>query len=189
MTSNLAQVEISDEAEALRNEAREKSATAGFNDESTSLSKKFINQTVYPILRNHFQRDEFLGRITEILYFLPFNESELKEIARKEMQRWEEKAMKRHNIKLTWTPDLIDLVAKEGYNIRYGARSIKHEIERRVVNQIAKAHELDEVDDGSTVQLYTENGTVRLKFNKNDGAAAKRIHILAFLEKVIEKSQ
>ncbi|KAJ1676315.1 hypothetical protein EV182_008439, partial [Spiromyces aspiralis] len=135
MTSNLAQMEIADEAEALRNEAHEKGMAAGLNDESTSLSKKFINQTVYPILRSHFQRDEFLGRITEILYFLPFNESELREIANKEMQRWAEKAQKRHNIKLTWTPDLVNLIAREGYNIRYGARSIKHEIDRRVINQ------------------------------------------------------
>ncbi|KAJ1919117.1 hypothetical protein H4219_002166 [Mycoemilia scoparia] len=168
MTSNLAQTEIADEAEALRNEAHEKSFTAGLNDESTSLSKKFINQTIYPILRSHFQRDEFLGRITETLYFLPFNEQELKEIASKEMQRWAEKAQKRHGIKLVWTPELIDLIARDGYNIRYGARSIKHEIERRVVNQIAKAHELDEVVENSTVKIYTENNTIRLKPMKSD---------------------
>ena len=29
----------------------------------------------------------------------------------------------------------------DGYDIRYGARSIKHEVERRVINQVAAAHE------------------------------------------------
>ena len=29
----------------------------------------------------------------------------------------------------------------DGYDIRYGARSIEHEVERRVINQVAAAHE------------------------------------------------
>ena len=29
----------------------------------------------------------------------------------------------------------------DGYDIRYGARSIKHEVERRVINQVAAGHE------------------------------------------------
>ena len=32
-------------------------------------------------------------------------------------------------------------VLSDGYDIRYGARSIKHEVERRVINQVAAAHE------------------------------------------------
>ena len=32
-------------------------------------------------------------------------------------------------------------VLADGYDIKYGARSIKHEVERRVINQVAAAHE------------------------------------------------
>ena len=32
-------------------------------------------------------------------------------------------------------------VLADGYDIRYGARSIKHEVERRVINQVAAAQE------------------------------------------------
>ncbi|RKP35213.1 P-loop containing nucleoside triphosphate hydrolase protein [Dimargaris cristalligena] len=165
LTSNLAQHEIADEAESLRADARERGTTAGFNDESTSLSRKFINTTIYPILRGHFQRDEFLGRINEILFFLPFNQTELHRIVIKELQRWAQKAQSRHHIQLSWSDSVVDLLS-EGYNIRYGARSIKHEVEKRVVNQIAKAHELDEIGEGSSVYVYEEDGTIRLKFTK-----------------------
>ncbi|KAJ1911342.1 hypothetical protein IWQ60_010186 [Tieghemiomyces parasiticus] len=165
LTSNLAQHEIADEAEALRAEAREQAPTAGLNDEATSLSRRFVNTTVYPILRGHFRRDEFLGRINEILFFLPFNTAELRRITTKELERWARKAEARHQIRLTWTPAVVEELA-EGYNVRYGARSIKHEVEKRVVNQIAKAHELDELSEGDAVHLYTEDGTVRLKLSR-----------------------
>ncbi|KAJ1967214.1 hypothetical protein H4R35_006776, partial [Dimargaris xerosporica] len=117
LTSNLAQHEIADEAEALRTEAQDRGELAGFNDELTSLSKRFVNQTIYPILRSHFQRDEFLGRINETLFFLPFNRAELHQIVRQELTRWTSKAQARHNITLTWSDDVVNVLS-EGYNIR-----------------------------------------------------------------------
>jgi len=37
------------------------------------VSKTFKQTTIRPILKEHFKRDEFLGRIDEMLYFLPFS--------------------------------------------------------------------------------------------------------------------
>merc|ERR1711879_833217 len=88
MTSNLAQTEIGEEAESLRKEAKEKADVHGLNDEATSLSREFIEDVVQPILKDHFQRDEFLGRINEILYFLPFNDIELRELTLRELKKW-----------------------------------------------------------------------------------------------------
>jgi len=45
---------------------------------------------VKPILKKHFKRDEFLGRINEVVYFLPFSEMELKFIVQRELQYWQE---------------------------------------------------------------------------------------------------
>ena len=36
----------------------------------------------------------------------------------------------------------------DGYNVYYGARSIKHEVERRVVTQLALAHETGQLTKG-----------------------------------------
>lgn len=163
MTSNLAQREIAEEAEELRKEAQEKGIFEGLNDENTSLSKKFVNNTIYPILRSHFKRDEFLGRINEILFFLPFSSKELDRIVEIELNKWKEKANKKHNISITWTNDVIN-VLREGYNVQYGARSIKHEVEKRVVNQVAKAHELSEVVEGGEIHITVEKGALKLSF-------------------------
>lgn len=50
------------------------------------------------------------------------------------------KAQEKHDIDLTWDTDVAATLA-DGYNVHYGARSIKYEIERRVISQIAAGHE------------------------------------------------
>ncbi|KAI7855043.1 P-loop containing nucleoside triphosphate hydrolase protein [Circinella umbellata] len=125
------------------------------DDGLISLSRKFIEMTIYPILYSHFRRDEFLGRINEVLFFLPFSEEELREITARELRRWADKARTRHGITMTWDSDVVDVLA-EGYNIRYGARSIKYEVERKVVNLIAKANENDDVMDGGRVHVVVD---------------------------------
>ena len=52
------------------------------------VSRPFKDQIVKPILKRHFKRDEFLGRINEIVYFLPFSRSELIQLVDKELQLW-----------------------------------------------------------------------------------------------------
>jgi ATP-dependent Clp protease ATP-binding subunit ClpB len=138
---------------------------AGYNDEASSATNRVLNNVAYPILRNHFQRDEFLGRINQILFFLPFDDDELRQIVEKELQYWKATAKSKHNISLGWTKEVVD-VLMTGYNIRYGARSIKHEVEKRVVNQIAKAHELDSVEEGGSIWLSVEGQAIALKCEK-----------------------
>lgn len=58
--------------------------------EEAFISRKFKDNIVKPILKKHFKRDEFLGRINEIVYFLPFSEKELKDIVRRELEHWQE---------------------------------------------------------------------------------------------------
>lgn len=59
-------------------------------DSEMFISRKFKDKIVKPILKRHFKRDEFLGRINEIVYFLPFSETELKSIVQMELKHWQE---------------------------------------------------------------------------------------------------
>ena len=42
-------------------------------------------------IKRHFKRDEFLGRINEMLYFLPFSRSELNFLVEKQLKIWKER--------------------------------------------------------------------------------------------------
>ncbi|XP_077086481.1 mitochondrial disaggregase isoform X4 [Siphateles boraxobius] len=226
MTSNVASDEIAHHALQLRQEAQEQSRrrlAENLEDVQKSeitISNTFKEQVIRPILKGHFRRDEFLGRINEIVYFLPFchseriqlvsrelnywakkvnthsthtlthshthtththtkhrnqratdthslshthahtltterTHSERIQLVSKELHYWAKKAKQRHNITLLWERPVLELLAG-GYNLHYGARSIKHEVERRLVNQLAAAYEQELLPKGCTLRLSVE---------------------------------
>lgn len=67
-----------------------------------------------PILKRHFGRDEFLGRINEIVYFLPFSRQELLTLVNMELKHWAEKANTRHAVELRWEGGVLGALA-DGY--------------------------------------------------------------------------
>ncbi|XP_034522292.1 caseinolytic peptidase B protein homolog isoform X2 [Ailuropoda melanoleuca] len=168
MTSNVASDEIAQHALQLRQEALEMSRNriaenlgdVQINDKIT-ISKNFKENVIRPILKAHFRRDEFLGRINEIVYFLPFCHSELIQLVNKELNFWAKRAKQRHNITLLWDREVADVLV-DGYNVHYGARSIKHEVERRVVNQLAAAYEQDLLPGGCTLRITVEDSDKQL---------------------------
>ena len=104
-----------------------------------------LHRTFSLSFQYHFKRDEFLGRINEIVYFLPFSRSELTKLVTRELDVWAGKvggfifmqwfkivsykqAKKKHGITLTWDRQVVDVLA-DGYDVHYGARSIKHEVD------------------------------------------------------------
>ncbi|NWU91182.1 CLPB protein, partial [Upupa epops] len=168
MTSNVASEEIAQHALQLRQEAMEmskKRIAENLDDvqvtDKITISKQFKEKVIRPILKAHFRRDEFLGRINEVVYFLPFCHSELLQLVNKELNFWAKKAKARHNITLLWDREVMDVLA-DGYNLHYGARSIKHEVERRVVNQLAAAYEQDLLPKGCTLRIVVEDSDKQL---------------------------
>ncbi|XP_034055076.1 caseinolytic peptidase B protein homolog [Gymnodraco acuticeps] len=163
MTSNIASDEIAQHALQLRQEAEEVShrkLADKLEDvqkgDDVKISRQFKESVIRPILKAHYRRDEFLGRINEIVYFLPFCHSELLQLVTKELNFWAKKAKQRHDITLQWERPVLDLLAG-GYNMHYGARSIKHEVERRVVNQLAAAYEQELLPKGCTLRLTVQS--------------------------------
>ncbi|PFX22654.1 Caseinolytic peptidase B protein-like [Stylophora pistillata] len=178
MTSNLASEEIANHALELRREAKlaaEQREEGHEICEKVTISRKFKERVVQPILKLkgsyhntflrafcfsscrqlHFRRDEFLGRINEMVYFLPFSRPELLSLVTKELDFWSKMALNRHDIHMTWDKEVLDVLA-DGYDVHYGARSIKHEVERRVVNQLAAAHERELISPGCTLHLTVD---------------------------------
>merc|ERR1712203_225944 len=81
---------------------------------------------------------------------------ELFQLVARELKFWAGKAKAKHDIDLIWDTQVLNHLA-DGYNVYYGARSIKHEVERRVVAELALAHEQDKLSTGSEVRLSMVN--------------------------------
>ncbi|UJR30524.1 hypothetical protein I4U23_018053 [Adineta vaga] len=196
MTSNLASEEIANYAQDLRREEEKKppllnsTISTDFNDQQhqeddgknrITVSKQFKDKVVKPILKKHFRRDEFLGRINEMVYFLPFSKSEINKLLLKELEFWKKRAKDQHNIDIIWDRKALDCLA-DGYDINYGARSLKHEIERSVVNQLAAAHEQGLIESGNQVLLTAQENLFYTPFS--NGSKTESISRSVKLQKV-----
>ena len=126
MTSNLASSQIAEYGVSLRSQGQQKAV----------VDKTFKQTVVKPILKFHFKRDEFLGRINEFVYFLPFSDSELHQLVEHELKIWKNISKEKHEINLSWDDSVIAVLA-DGYDMSYGARSVKYETERKVVSALA----------------------------------------------------
>ncbi|KAI1242361.1 hypothetical protein IHE44_0005896 [Lamprotornis superbus] len=194
MTSNVASEEIAEHALQLRQEAMEmskKRIAENLEDvqmtDKITISKQFKEKVIRPILKAHFRRDEFLGRINEIVYFLPFCHSELIQLVNKELSFWAKKAKARHNITLLWDREVMDVLA-DGYNLHYGARSIKHEVERRVVNQLAAAYEQDLLPRGCTLRIIVEDSNKQLlKTTEGSSSSTEKSKAPTLRLEIVEK--
>lgn len=120
-----------------------------------------------PILKGHFKRDEFLGRINEILYFLPFTDEQKIHLANKEIDKWSKIAKKRHNMDIQWSQDVEEFIIKS-YDARFGVRSIQHEVGRQIVSRLAAAHEEDKIGEGDAVLLGIKDDEVVLRLGKKN---------------------
>ncbi|CAH0561049.1 unnamed protein product [Brassicogethes aeneus] len=178
MTSNLASDEIAQHGLDLRREVEKLHENRLSSEKSRiidniKISRKWKDDVVKPILKGHFKRDEFLGRINEIVYFLPFSRHELLQLVGRELDTWAKRAKDKHKIDIQWDRSIESALA-DGYDVHYGARSIKYEVERRVVNQLAAAHEKGFIGNGSTVHISAQypdeadSAVIKLKV-KNKG--------------------
>ena len=161
MTSNLAQSSIADEAVRVR----AKLAKSGKSESETGreiISAEYAQKVIMPILKDHFKRDEFLGRINEILFFLPFTEEQKMGLANKEIDKWAKIAKKRHNMNIQWSQDVEEFIISS-YDARFGVRSIQHEVGRQIVSRLAAAHEEDIIGEGDNVILGIQDNEVVLR--------------------------
>ena len=79
-----------------------------------------FNREIHPVLKKSLRRDELLGRINQIVVFLPLNEDEvnlylemvqslityqflkIRQVIEKEMKTWQNRAHEKHRIDLSW---------------------------------------------------------------------------------------
>lgn len=87
-------------------------------EETLEVSRHFKDGVVRPILKKHFGRDEFLGRINEIVYFLPFSRQELLTLVNRELKLWAEKARSRHDVELRWEGGVLGALADGSAHLR-----------------------------------------------------------------------
>ncbi|HET7904195.1 MAG TPA: AAA family ATPase, partial [Candidatus Eisenbacteria bacterium] len=105
--------------------------------EGGAAAGEAVRARLLQALRGHF-RPELLNRIDEILVFDPLSQEALETIVRLELRKVETRLRDRE-LSLRIDPEILALLAREGYDPAYGARPLRRLIERRVQNPLARA--------------------------------------------------
>lgn len=129
-----------------------------------SLTKDEIMAVLEPAIKDHF-RPEFINRLDEILPFLPLKESDMEKITTIQLNLLAKRLMDRQ-VTLTWTHDVVEHLATEGYDPRYGARPLKRLIQQDVVNMLASAVLKGDIPAESDVKLTYKDKRIEFKVKK-----------------------
>ncbi len=99
-----------------------------------------------------FFRPEFLNRIDDIIVFDSLSEDQIKGIVRLTMQSLEKRLQDRE-IRIEMTEEAASFIAKEAYDVTYGARPVKRYIQKNIENPIAEMIIRGELEAGHVLEI------------------------------------
>ena len=124
-------------------------------EEATEKAKEEVLQ-----LLKQTVRPEFINRIDDIVMFTPLTQDNIKQIVRLQLGGII-KLVARENITLEATNEAIDYLAKRGYDPQFGARPVKRDIQKEVMNALSKEILQGNIKAGSLVLIDSfDNGLV-----------------------------
>ncbi len=120
-------------------------------DETIEKTKK----EVFELLRQTI-RPEFLNRIDDIIMFTPLDMEEIKQIVKLQFNRIA-KMLKQQNVNISISENAVDRIAKAGFDPLFGARPIKRELQRNVLNELSKQILSDTIEKDKEIIVDLEN--------------------------------
>lgn len=146
MTSNLGSQIIQESMEKLTQEN---------NDEVLEETK----MKLLDLLRRSI-RPEFLNRIDETIVFTSLSQSDIKEIVKLQFNQVV-KRLSGSDVKITITDDAIDWLAKAGFDPHFGARPVKRQLQKYVLNELSRKILAGKVDKTKPIEIDKgENGLI-----------------------------
>ncbi|MFN8359705.1 MAG: AAA family ATPase [Candidatus Kapaibacterium sp.] len=109
-------------------------------------------------------RPEFLNRIDEIILFKPLTQSEIRQIARVQLDKLAAK-LRIEGIEIDVSDDALDWIARIGYDVQFGARPLRRAIQKYVADPLAMKLLGGEFGSGDSIRMDVSN-TGSLSFEK-----------------------
>jgi len=105
-------------------------------------------------------RPEFLNRVDELIMFTPLTQKEIREIVRLQFNQVIEK-LAENDIQISFTDEAVDWIAGQGYDPQYGARPIKRQIQKNILNELSRKILEGTVKRDQAVLVDCENHEIR----------------------------
>lgn len=132
-------------AELIRQRVREGKSLEGFK-----------NELVDYLLKKGIFRPEFLNRFDAVVVFRPLAHEHLIEIAKLMLNNLSKRLLEGMGVRLVVGPELVEKVAKLGYEPEFGARPMRRVIQDRIESQIAKRILEQKLKRGDFIEIKAE---------------------------------
>lgn len=141
-----------------------KQKTMGFavNSKNNEDEYEKMKNNIMEELKHSF-RPEFLNRIDDIIVFHQLQQNDINEIV-KLMLNSVSSRLKSQNIYISFNENAEDLLAKEGFDITYGARPLRRAITKIVEDKLSEEILRGNIKIGDTIQGTVEDN--KLVFTK-----------------------
>ena len=113
------------------------------------------------LVRGHF-RPEFLNRLDEIILFHRLGQEHMAPIVEIQVARVQ-KLLADRKITLDLSDAALRWLGRVGYDPVYGARPLKHAVQRYLQDPLADMILSGEVPDGATVRIDEGNGKLEMR--------------------------
>jgi ATP-dependent Clp protease ATP-binding subunit ClpB len=144
----------------------------GFNIDMTDTGNyDHAKGKVMDSLKDFF-RPEFLNRLDEIILFNILTPEVVRKIAKLQIEIVV-KRLEQKEIALQVSEEVIDWLAKEGYDPHYGARPMKRLIQNKILTPVASMIVTSGVREGGAVTVSMKNGEITFDVKRGRGKAKK----------------
>lgn len=106
-------------------------------------------------------RPEFINRLDAVCFFKPLSRNVIRQIAQREVADViAREGIARRGLRISVDDSVIDLLVERGYDLRFGARYLKRQIERSITYPLARQIARKRLSDGATVRLIARGGEI-----------------------------
>ena len=142
-----------------------KQKTLGFGTPNEKEQQKDeyekMKQNIMTELKKEF-RPEFLNRIDDIIVFHSLNKEDISKIVRLMCKTLIER-LGEMTIKLEINEDAIDLIAKSGFDLEYGARPLKRSIQKDLENELSELILQGTIKSGDVIEATVKEGKMNFE--------------------------
>ena len=140
-----------------------KQRTIGFSDDSNrnTIEYESMKDSLISQLKSSFS-PEFLNRIDDVIVFHKLNEEDTRKIAALMLATVSHRLEER-NVHLTFTEEVVDKLAKQGFDPDYGARPMRRVIQNSVEDALSEELLKGEISLGDNIEMSVENDRYAFK--------------------------
>jgi ATP-dependent Clp protease ATP-binding subunit ClpC len=129
-------------------------------------------EKVLESLKNFF-RPEFLNRLDEIIIFDILSPETIRNIVGMQVKMVQTRLLGKE-IKLSVTEDVLDYIAKEGYDPKFGARPLKRVIQSKILTPVASMMINEGMLRGGNVSVSMKKGELSFDVKKKGKSSDKQ---------------